>query len=92
MEEKNVTSQHKVYINNRSNTTMTGIAEVISFDDKQIVLDTVQGRLSIYGAGLKVDKLTIDNGEAVIAGKICKMEYTDSKEVNAGSILSRLFR
>jgi len=92
MEEKITTVPHKLHVDNRNRIILTGIAEVISFDDKQVVLETVQGMLSIYGEGLKVDRLTIDNGEAGIEGKVYKMEYTDSKEVSAGSILSRLFR
>ena len=92
MEEKNVVMPHKLHIDNRNRIVLTGIAEVISFDDKQVVLDTVQGMLSIYGEGLRVDRLTIDNGEAGIEGKVYKIEYTDSKGNSGGSIFGRLFR
>lgn len=93
MEEKTVaTLPHKLHIDNRSKITLTGITEVVSFDDKQVILDTVQGMLSISGEGLKVDRLTIDNGEAGIEGTVYKMEYADKREVSAGSIFSRLFR
>jgi len=92
MEEKNISTPHKLHIDNRSRIMLTGIVEVDSFDDKQVVLETVQGMLTICGEGLKVDSLTTSNGEAGIEGKVYKIEYTDSREVSAGSILSRLFR
>ena len=93
MEQKVVaTLPHKLHIDNRNRITLTGITEVVSFDDKQVVFDTVQGMLTIHGEGLKVDRLTIDNGEAGIEGKVYKAEYSEKREINAGSVFSRLFR
>ena len=91
MEERNSTP-HKLHIDNRSNVMVTGVLDVVSFDDKLVVLETVQGILTIKGEELKAHRLTIESGEAVIEGKVCSMEYTDSGRDKAGSFISRLLK
>lgn len=91
MEDMNNTI-HRLHVDNRNKIMLTGVTDVISFDDKLVMLDTVQGVLSIRGEELKVDRLTIENGEAGIEGKVYNLEYADSREERAGSFLGRLFR
>lgn len=91
MEDRNNTI-HRLHVDNRNKIMLTGVTDVISFDDKLVMLDTVQGVLSIRGEELKVDRLTIENGEAGIEGKVYNLEYADSREERAGSFLGRLFR
>lgn len=91
MEDRN-NATHKLHVDNRNRVTLTGVTDVISFDDKLVMLDTVQGILSIRGEGLKVDRLTIENGEAGIEGKVYSMEYADSRDERAGSFFGRLFK
>ncbi|MCI8308386.1 MAG: sporulation protein YabP [Lachnospiraceae bacterium] len=83
---------HKLHVDNRNRIMLTGVTDVISFDDKLVMLDTVQGILSIRGEGLKVDRLTIENGEAGIEGKVYNLEYADSREERVGSFFGRLFK
>ena len=83
---------HKLHINNRNKIMITGVVDVISFDDKMLVLETVQGILSIKGEEFKANKLTLESGEAVIEGKVCCMEYTENGRDKAGSFLSRLLK
>lgn len=91
MEERN-SVPHKLHIDNRNKIMITGVLDVISFDDKLVVLETVQGILTIKGEDLKANRLTIENGEAGIEGKVCSMEYTDSGRDKAGSFISRLLK
>jgi hypothetical protein len=43
MEEKINIRPHRLTIENRASGTLTGIREVVSFDENQVILDTDQG-------------------------------------------------
>ena len=72
---------------------LTGIVEVISFDEEKIMLNTKLGPLTIKGLGLKMNKLDVQNGDVIIVGEISAMIYS-SKEIKKEkeSIIGRLFK
>lgn len=82
-----------ITLESRKKLTMTGVVEVISFDEEKIMLNTKLGPLTIKGLGLKMNKLDVQNGDVIIIGEISAMIYTN-KEVKKEkeSILGRLFR
>ena len=62
-------------LENRKKLSLTGVIEVISFDDGQINLNTNLGGLNITGENLKVNKLDVQNGDVVITGSITTIVY-----------------
>lgn len=80
-------------IENRKKLLLTGVSEVVSFNDEQIELNTNLGFLVIKGRELKMNKLDVQNGDIVIIGLINSYAYTgnESKQ-NKDSIISRLFK
>ena len=94
MEEALRTGQHKVLIQGRKSAELTGIKEVISFDAKEVVLNTMLGVLMIRGNDLFVKRLTVDKGEVDLEGQIDSFIYVDkpSKTGEKESIVKRLFR
>lgn len=94
MEEKSYTKPHKLLLNNRRTGTIGGVIDVLSFDISEILLETEQGMLTIKGADLHVNRLTLEKGEVDVEGRIDSLAYseiTDYHKVGA-SLLSRLFR
>ena len=57
---------HKISMVARRKAAMNGVVEVLSFDDREIVLDTTEGMLVIRGEGLHVNRLTVEKGEVDI--------------------------
>ena len=51
--EENPGMAHKIILNNRNQGNLTGILDVISFDENTIVLDAAMGLLTIKGKGAK---------------------------------------
>ena len=45
---------HKLTLNERNQLNMTGVAEVVSFDETEVVLRTSLGTLIVQGQGLKL--------------------------------------
>ena len=88
------TRAHKVVLENRSRGTVTGIQDVVSFDENQIVLDTDMGLLTIKGKDLHVSRLTLEKGEIDIEGQADSLVYSSSESFKktGQSFLSRLFK
>lgn len=80
-------------LESRKRLNLSGVIEVISFDEAQIVLNTILGGLTIKGTELKMNKLDVQNGEIVIIGSIDSFVYTNTKvKQDKESILSKLFK
>ncbi|MGL5151983.1 MAG: sporulation protein YabP [Clostridium sp.] len=77
----------------RNKLSLTGVMEVLSFDEEKIVLNTNLGKLSIKGQELKMNKLDVQNGDVIIVGRIASMIY-GGKEIknNKQSIVKRIFK
>lgn len=80
-------------IESRKRLTLSGVLEVVSFNEEQIILNTNLGTLSIKGSNLKMNKLDVQNGDVIIIGMINSCIYT-SKEAKKSkeSIISKLFK
>lgn len=80
-------------LENRKKLSLSGVVDVVSFNDAQIVLNTIIGSLIIKGEGLKMNKLDVQNGEVVIAGMVNSFMYTNKEsKKDKESILSKLFK
>ena len=90
MEEKQYAKAHKLLLSNRRTGTISGVTDVISFDIAEILLETEQGMLTIKGADLHVNRLTLEKGEVDI-DSMAYSEVTDFHKAGA-SILGRLFK
>lgn len=49
MEEQRIAKAHKLVVNNRKTSTVTGVLDVLSFDLNEILLETEQGMLMVKG-------------------------------------------
>lgn len=91
--EGNENKKSNLTLENRNKLVLSGVVEVICFDDKTIVLDTTLGTLTIKGQDLKMQKLDVQNGDVVIVGRVNSCIYTtmESKK-DKESIIAKLFR
>ena len=80
---------HKLRLNERKNLTMTGVTEVISFDDTAVVLRTCLGILTIQGQQLQLKNLSQEGGQLAVDGHISALSYEEPR--SGGSVWRRLF-
>ena len=96
MEEKTATGAgpHKFLVQGRKSAELTGVKEVVSFDAKEVVLNTTMGALLIRGNDLFVKRLTVEKGEVELEGQVDSFVYTDKpgKAGDGDSLIKRLFR
>ncbi len=79
MATENLQLPHKLTLNERKQLTMTGVTEVVSFDDTAVVLHTQLGTLEIQGESLKLKTLSIDGGQVAVDGHICALIYEEPR-------------
>ena len=60
MEEKIQMGSHKLTLQNRGSVMLTGVKDVVAFDENQVVLDTELGLLTIKGKNLHMNRLTLE--------------------------------
>lgn len=94
MEEKQAARAHKLVINNRKSSMVTGVLDVLSFDLNEILLETEQGMLMVKGSDLHVNRLSLEKGEVDLSGTIDSVAYSEIHPVGKQSenLLARLFR
>lgn len=82
---------HNIHIDNRSRTSVTGVNDVESFNEQEIILQTEAGGLRIEGEGLHLTKLSLEEGQVVIEGAVEALEYEPVTEERRG-LFSRMFK
>ena len=76
---------HKLTLNQRKNLTMTGVTEVVRFEDTAVVLHTTLGTLVIQGQELKLKTLSLEGGQVAVEGEISVFSTKNSVRAASGS-------
>lgn len=94
MEEKQVQKPHKLVVNNRKTSMVTGVLDVLSFDLNEILLETEQGMLMVKGKDLHVNRLNVEKGEVDLSGHIDSIAYSEVHQNAAQSenFFTKLFK
>lgn len=95
MEERTVGKSHKLVVNNRKTSMVTGVIDVLSFDLNEILLETEQGMMMVKGTDLHVNRLSVEKGEVDLSGNIDSISYSDihaNTKQGGESLFSKLFR
>ncbi len=94
-ERKNLSTGviQNLILENRGKLSISGVNDVLSFDDQVVMVETDLGLLTVKGEGLRINKLSIDTSEVIIEGDISYLAYSD-KDIEKGksSIISKIFK
>lgn len=82
---------HSIHLENRELMSITGVKDVGSFNESEVLLMTDGGGLSVAGEGLHITKLNLDEGQVVIEGQIIAFEYDEVPQQRPG-FFARMFR
>ena len=80
---------HKLTLNQREDLSLTGVTEVISFDDTAVILKTQLGILNVSGRDLVLKTLSVEGGQVSVSGHICTLIY---EEPRPEGVFRRLLR
>ena len=83
-----------IILESREKLNISGVLDVLSFDDQIVIVETELGLLTIKGENLKINKLNIDTSEVILDGFIFNLTYSNSETIkkNASSFISKIFK
>ena len=82
-----------IVLENRNKLTISGVLDVLSFDDQIVILETDLGLLNIKGEDIRINKLSIDTSDVILEGEIDSLSYSQKDENKKGSsIIGKIFK
>ena len=81
-------------LENRGKLSISGVNDVLSFDDQVVMVDTELGLLTVKGENIRINKLSLDTSEVIIEGEISSLVYSQNKQDknSGGTLLSKIFK
>ena len=80
-------------LENRGKLSVSGVLDVLSFDDQVVMVETELGLLTIKGENLRINKLSIDTSEVIVEGDISYLAYSDmTQNKSSGGLLGKIFK
>jgi sporulation protein YabP len=90
---------HNVVLRGRQSATISGVRHVASFDEREIVLETELGALTVHGRDLQIKQLDLAAGTFWVEGVVDQLAYAASRgegrgrgRQERGGMFGRLFR
>ena len=89
----NTNIMQNLLLENRNKLNISGVLDVLSFDDQIVIVETELGLLTVKGEDLRINKLSLDSSEVVIEGQIYNLGYSEEGPNKKGSgILGKIFK
>jgi len=70
---------HRLSLNERRELAVTGVTEVVSFEDSTVVLRTSLGMLIVQGRDLQLKTLSLEGGEVAVEGSVSALIYEEPR-------------
>lgn len=80
---------HQLTLQERGRLAVTGVTDVVSFDEDAVILRTTLGTLVVQGTQLQLKTLSTDGGQVAVEGTINAMYYEENRQ--KGGWMHRLF-
>ena len=90
MTDGGAAAYHRLQLEGREKLSISGVEDVVRFDENCIVTTTGAGTLIISGEDLHIGKLSLEGGELYVDGRITSISYEDTPN-RQGGFFSRLF-
>jgi len=97
MEERRISGysnniNHNIIMENRSKISISGVEDVDSFDEQNVILFTNAGLLTVKGRDFHINKLNVDSGEVVIEGDVESLVYSENVGRESGGFFAKMFK
>lgn len=72
------TPRHTLTLDGRARAKLTGVMAVSCFNDREVVLETSEGEVALFGENLHIEQLNLDDGQLDVTGEIAGVEYSET--------------
>ena len=79
-------------LENRNKLSISGVNDVLSFDDQVVIIETELGLLTVKGDNLKINKLSIDTSEVIVEGEINNLAYSEHHGKSESGLFGKIFK
>lgn len=88
------TAIQNVILENREKLTISGVLDVLSFDDQIVIVETELGLLTVKGENLRINKLSLDTTEIIVEGSVFSLSYSDKNldKKSGSSFIGKIFK
>lgn len=83
--------EHSLYLSNRNLLTVTGVKDVICFDEESMKIVTNMGSIALKGSEFKIDSFNTESGDMKIKGNFTAIVYF-SENTSKDNFLRKLLR
>ncbi|MGM9679973.1 MAG: YabP/YqfC family sporulation protein [Eubacteriales bacterium] len=77
-------SKHRLELEGRKVLTLSGVEDVLGFEETSVILSTTMGILTVEGEELHIRHMSMEDGNLVIDGKIGGILYVDKSTRKSG--------
>ena len=88
-ENSSAAERHDVLIRSRKHIEITGVRDVISFDERSVIMVTDGGDMAVEGDGLKMGVLDTDKKVVAVDGRVSAVIYYDSEPTNKRKLFGK---
>ena len=89
----NTNIMQNLLLENRNKLNISGVLDVLSFDDQIVIVETELGLLTVKGDNLRINKLSIDTSEVIVEWDIISLIYSQKELDKKGEgFLSKIFK
>ena len=90
---KNTEVVQNLILENRQKLNISGVVDVISFDDQVVMVETELGLLTVKGENIRINKLSLDTSEVSVEGDISYLAYSEKTvDKSKSNIISKIFK
>ena len=80
-------------LESREKLNISGVLDVLSFDDQIVIVETHLGMLTVKGEDLRINKLNLDSEEVIVDGNIASLCYSDKNmEKHDSGFFGKIFK
>lgn len=77
--ENKTEKSHSLHISGTT-ITISAVTNVVSFDEKQVILNLAQGNVTLCGTGFEVVKLSVEEGIIELTGTVSMIKYSSTRK------------
>ena len=88
-------AEHKLLLGGRETLEVTGVTDVLNFDEQTVMLSTLCGGMEVCGSALHIRVLNTEEGVVAMEGKIDSISYYEQdlhEKSEKTGFFGRLFR
>ena len=90
-DQEYIEREHCLILEHRRSLKITGVTDVIAYDEHIIQINTTDKALEIRGDGLHMKQLALDKGIIEVEGCVNSLEYQEQKGQSQAVISARIF-